>query len=111
MHVEPIGLLSRVLCVPKLYVSLVSVQRIAKLREHESLFDDTDAVLCNKVNSWRIELARIQQGLYYLPNTIPSAGRPPNAQVTTIASSNMEEKVILLHRRLGQLSFHLLKTM
>ena len=35
MHVEPIGLLSRVLYVPRLFVSLVSVQRIATLREYE----------------------------------------------------------------------------
>ena len=33
IHVEPIGLLSRVLHVPKLFISLLSVQRIAKLGE------------------------------------------------------------------------------
>ena len=111
MHVEPIGLQPRVLHVPKLLVSLVSVQRIAKLREYGILFDDTDGVLRNKVNRWRIGLARLRHGLYYLPNTIPSDGRPPNAQVTTIASSNMEETVILLNRRLGHPSFNLLLTM
>ena len=59
MHAEPIGLLSRVLCVPKLFVSLVSVQRIAKLREYGISFDDTDVVLCNKVNGWKIVLAKV----------------------------------------------------
>ena len=59
MHVEPIGLLSRVLHVPKLFVSLVSVQRIAKLREYEILFHESDVLLCNKVNGWKIGLAKV----------------------------------------------------
>ena len=50
MYVEPIGLLLRVLHVPKFFVSLVSIQRIAKMREYGILFDDTDVVLCNMVN-------------------------------------------------------------
>ena len=87
------------------------VQRIAKLREYGILFTDIDVVLCNKVNGWRIGLARVRHSLYYLSHTIPSAGRQPNAQVTTIASLNEEEKVILLHRRLGHPSFDLLQTM
>ena len=86
MHVEPIGLLSRLLHVPKLFVSLVSVQRIAKLREYEILFDDIDVVLCNKVNGWNIGLSKVQYGLYYLPKPIPEGGRPSNAQVTVVKS-------------------------
>ena len=61
MYVEPIGLLSRVLHVPKLFVNLVSVQRIAKMDDFRIIFEDTDVILCNKVHGWRIGLAKVWQ--------------------------------------------------
>ena len=48
MYVEPIRLLSRVLHVPKLFISLVSVQRVAKLDEFRIIFENT-TILSNKV--------------------------------------------------------------
>ena len=49
MHIQPIGLLTHVLHVPKLFVNLISVQRLAKLTEYRIFFDDLDAYLCHKV--------------------------------------------------------------
>ena len=43
MNVEPIGLLSTVLQVPKLFVNLVSIHRIAKLDNFLIIFEDIDA--------------------------------------------------------------------
>ena len=42
IQLPPIGLLTRMLHYPKLFVSLVSLQRIAKLDEHKILFDGLD---------------------------------------------------------------------
>ena len=98
MYVEPIGLLSRVLHVPKLFVNLVSVQRIAKMDNFRIIFEDTDAILCNKVHGWKIGLAKVWQGLYHLPSTSPNNGRLSNGQTTALSSALEEGKVILLHR-------------
>ena len=38
VHIDPIGLVSTVLHVPKLFINLVSVQRIAKLEEFRIIF-------------------------------------------------------------------------
>ena len=46
----PIGLLIQVLYIPRLFVSLVFVQRLAKNKEHIVLFDGLSVVLCNKVH-------------------------------------------------------------
>ena len=59
MYVEPIGLSSRVLHISKLFISLVSVQRVAKLDEFRIIFEDTNAILCNKVYGWKIGLAKV----------------------------------------------------
>ena len=67
INLQPIGLITHVLHVLKLFVSLVSVQRLAKLKNYSILFDDLDAYLCSKVEGSRIGLAKIKQGLYYLP--------------------------------------------
>ena len=57
VHIDPIGLVSIVLHVPKLFISILLVQRIAKLEEFRIAFEDTDALLYNKVHRWRIGLA------------------------------------------------------
>ena len=40
MTVQPIGTISNVLHVPKLFINLISVQKLAKMREYNILFDD-----------------------------------------------------------------------
>ena len=43
IKLDPIGLLTQVFYIPKLFVSLVSVQRLAKNKEYNILFDDLNA--------------------------------------------------------------------
>ena len=111
LHVEPIGLLLRVLHVPIFFVSLMSVKRIAKLRKYEISFDNTNVFLYNKLNGWNIGLAKVQHSLYYLSKPIQGARRPSTAQITAVTSSNEDEKAMLIQKRLGHPSFHLLETM
>ena len=59
MEIPPIGLITHVLHVPKLFVNLISVQKLAKLTEYQIIFDDIDAYLFHKVQKSRIGLARI----------------------------------------------------
>ena len=61
-----IGLLIRLLHVPKIFVCRVSVQRIAKSYKHKFIFDGLDVFLCNKVHGRKIRLAKIYNGLQYL---------------------------------------------
>ena len=106
MNIEPIGILTNVLHVLKLLVSLISVQRLAKIKEFNILFDDIDAYLCHKVHGWKIGLARVQQGLYYLPWTNPT--RAAGSKVATVQTSQ-EERIMAIHQRMGHPSFHLPK--
>ena len=66
IRLEPIGLLTQVLHVPKQYIILVSVQRFTRTGEYRIIFDNFNAFLYNKVHGWTIRLARICQGLYHL---------------------------------------------
>ena len=70
---QPIRTIINVLHVPKLFINLISVQRLASLRKYNTLFDDVDAYLCHKELGWKIGLAKVQHGLYYLP--CQSSGR------------------------------------
>ena len=63
---KSIGELEHVLHVPQLFISLVSVQKISSLAQYKIEFDGNDAFLCNKVQGWRIGLANVHNGLYYL---------------------------------------------
>ena len=104
------GLITHVLHVPKLFVSLVSIQRLAKLTDYSILFDDLDAYLCSKVNGSRIGLAKIRHGLYYLPeidSQSPVAGGLKVASVQ--ASLTQLEPIMELHHQMGHPSFYLLK--
>ena len=67
MNIQPIEKITNALHVPNLFVSLIYVQRLSKMKDHNILFDDIDAYLCHKVHGWRIGLAEVQQCLYYLP--------------------------------------------
>ena len=102
-----IALLIQVLNVSKLFVNLLSTQRIAKSDEHKILFDSLDAFLCNKVYKWKIGLARIYNGLYYLPGSSWTYGRGHDFNTETVVTTTVEEKAILLHRYLGHPSFSL----
>ena len=88
----------RVLHVPNLLVSLVSDQRIAKLDEFGIIFKDTDALLCNMVHGWRIDLAKVHHGLSYSPSMPSNNERSPYFKAAAQSSTSEEEKVILLHR-------------
>ena len=63
MIIQPICLITNVLYVRKLFVSLIFVQRLAKLTKYSILFDNFDAYLCHKVQGLKIGLAKIKQGL------------------------------------------------
>ena len=56
IKMTPIGLLTHILHVPKLYMSLISVQKLAKMNEYQIMFNDVDVFLCNKVYGWKIVL-------------------------------------------------------
>ena len=86
LRLDPIGSLTHVLYIPKLFVSLVSVQRLANNKEHCILFDDLSAFLCNKVHGWKIGLAKVQHGLYFLPGVISKGGNWMEHRVAAIRS-------------------------
>ena len=114
MNIQPIGKITNVLHVPKLCVSLISVQRIAKMKDYNILFDDIDAYLCHKVHGWKTGLAKVQQGLYYLPrswkNPLKTAVFLAESKLATVQTSS-KEKIMEIHQRMGHPSFHLLKKM
>ena len=69
VNIVPQRILTHVLHVPKLFVSLVSVQGLAKLDEYRIIIDDIDVLWYNKVHGWKIRLAKVHHGVYYLPRT------------------------------------------
>ena len=110
VKVQPIGILTNVLHIPKLCVSLVSVQRLAKLKDYHILFDDINAYLCHKVLGWKIGLAKVQHGLYYLPRTDLSTMRGAGLKVAVVRTPP-EGRIREAHMRMGHPSFSLLKHM
>ena len=114
---NPIGKLEHVLHVPQLFISLVSVHKIASLEPYKTEFDGNDAFLCNKVQGWRTGLANVHNGLYYVAshaNVQEFLESPINHaihQCSTSVAKNKKEKIWLLHSRLGHPSFETLKCM
>ena len=98
VKLEPIGLLTQVLHVPRIFISLVSIQKLAKMSEYRIIFADFDAFLYNKVHGWRIGLARICHGLYLLLTT--PLRQKEHFTVAALTSSPTKEAT-LIHRRLG----------
>ena len=96
-----IDLLTSVLHVSKLFVSLISVQKIAKMNEYQILFDDVNTFPCNKVHGWKIRLAKFHCGLYYIHPTPLSVERKTDSKVAAVTSITAREKITLLHRGLG----------
>ena len=108
MTVQPIGTISNVLHVPKLFINLISIQKLAKMREYNILFDDVNAYLCHKVLGWKIGLDKVQQGLYYLP--CQNSGRMLGTEHKVAAVKKFsKEEIMEAHQRMGHPSFSLLK--
>ena len=110
MNIVPLGKIYNVLYVPKLFVSLVLVQRLAKMKEYNILFDDIHAYLFHKVDGWKIGLAKVQKVLYYLPRGTSNAMVGAESPMTTRRATS-KEMVLEIHQRMGHPSFHLLKHM
>ena len=108
MTVQPIGTISNALHVPKLFINHISVQKLAKMREYNILFDDVDAYLCHKVLRWKIGLAKVQQGLYYLPCQNSECMLGTEHKVAAVKKFSKEE-IMEIHQRMGHPSFSLLK--
>ena len=110
MKMQPIGTIINVLNVPKLFINLISIQRLASLREYNILFDDVDAYLCHKELRWKIGLAKVQHGLYYLPCQSSRRIMETEPKVAAVKTSS-EEEIMDVHQRMGHPSFYLLKHM
>ena len=67
LNLDPIGMLAHVLHVPKLFVSLISIQKLTFVQPHKIEFDGLNAFLCDNVQRWKIGLAKVHAGLYFLP--------------------------------------------
>ena len=101
INLQPMGLITHVLHVPQLYVSLVCVQRLAKLTKYSILFDDLDAYLCSKVNGSRIGLAKIRQGLYYLPASDSQSPVVGGLKVASVQTPSAQlEPIMKLHQQM-----------
>ena len=92
-------------------MSLLSVKKISKMDEYKIIFDDVDVFLCNKVQGWRIRLAKVQCGLYYLSHTTLSPHGETKFKIATVNNTYTKNAIILLHKRLGHPSFILLQNM
>ena len=64
LNLDPIGKLEHVLHVPQLFVSLVSVQKLGSIQPYKIEFDGLNAFLCDKVQRWKIGLAKVHAKLY-----------------------------------------------
>ena len=67
------------------------------MKDYNILFDDLDAYICHKEHGWRIGLAKIQQGLYYLPwkNSIKAV------RFNIAVQTSPKEKITEIHQRMG----------
>ena len=110
MKMQPIGTITNVLHVPNLFINLISVQKVASLRAYNILFDDIDAYLCHKELGWKIGLAKVQNGLYYLPCQSSGGSMETELKVAEVKLSS-EEEIMDIHQRMGHPSFYLLKHM
>ena len=111
VKLDPIGLLTQVLHVPKIFISLVSVHKLAKISEYRIIFDNFDAFLYNKVHRRTIGLARICNGLQHLLTTPVILRQKEHFTVAVVRSTPAKKEATLIHRRLEHPSFTLLKTM
>ena len=101
INIKPLGILHYVFHVPRLFMNLASVQRIAKLDEYRIIFDDFDVFLYNKVHGWRTGLAKVHNGLYYIHNTHVDTVKEVEDKVTVVTTNSVAKKIHWLHKRLG----------
>ena len=96
-------LLRRVLHVPGVKTNLLSLQRLIDDTGWRFLLDSSQCVLCVKETGERILFAWRKGGLLLLDGGVEKEiqGR--------VLHTQSKESVVLLHRRLGHPSFHLLK--
>ena len=96
-------LLRRALHVPGLKANLLSLQRLIDDIGWQFILDSSHCVLCVKETKERILSARRKGGLLQLDGGVEkeTQGR--------VLHTQSKESVVLLHRRLGHPSFHLLK--
>ena len=66
--------------------------------------------MCNKVHGWKIGLARLKQGLYFLPWEASKDGREVEHKVTAFSSVFVGE-IMKIHQRMGHASFEIVKQM
>ena len=119
ISLEPIRKLEHVLHVLQLFISPISVQKVASLYPYKIEFDGLYAFLCNKVQRWKTRVAKVCQGLYYLstnrhPQEIVRAARDHILpQCTTLVAANIKRKdeLMLIHHILGHPSFQILRCM
>ena len=81
------------------------------MSEYRIVFDNCDVFLYNKVHRWRIGLAWICHGLYHLLITLVTLRQKEKFMVAALMSVPAKKEVTFIHRRLGHLSFTLLKMM
>ena len=95
-------LLRRVLHVPGLKTNLLSLQRLIDDTGWRFLLDSSQCVLCVKETGEMILSARRKGGLLLLDGVEKEIQR-------RVLHTQSKESVVLLHRRSGHPSFHLLK--
>ena len=100
---DPIGKLEHVPHVPQLFISLISVQKVASLYPYKIEFDELNTFLYNKVKGWKTRLVEFRQGIYYL-----LTNRPPQEIVreaeshilppcNTLANTRRKDELRLIH--------------
>ena len=67
LNLDPIGKLEHALHVPQLFMSLVSVQKLASIQPYKIEFDGLNVFLYDKVQRWKTRPAKVHYRLYYLP--------------------------------------------
>ena len=119
ISLEPIGKLEHVIHLSQLFISLISVQKVASIYPYKFEFDELNAFLCNKVQRWKTGLAEVCQGLYYLSThrhpqeIVRAAGDHILPQCNALAAADIKRKdeLMLIHRRLGHPSLQILRCM
>ncbi|CAA7388774.1 unnamed protein product [Spirodela intermedia] len=66
LTLEPLGILTKVLHVSKLFTNLISVKSLVKNTSYHAFFDEDLCVFLDKVQKQRIGVARVRGGLYIL---------------------------------------------
>ena len=104
VHLGPLGALKEVLHVEDLQANLISIQKLVDYYGWRFVLDSDACFLCDKVSGRKISSFRREGGLILLESSSPRC-------MVSQRSSSKEERVILLHRRMGHPPFDLLRTL